>query len=377
MDFAFSDEQKDLRDLARKILEDKVTNERLKSVEARQPVFDRELWQELARSNLLGTAIPEAYGGAGFGAFELFLLLQEIGRAVAPVPALPALALGALPLASFGSDAQKQRWLPALASGEAIATAALTELDAPDPLTPGVTARREGAGFRLEGRKSSVPAGELAHCVLVPARLEDGRVAVFLLDPSTEGAAWQTQRTADRQPHAMLTLSGARVAEEDLLGSEEDGAAVLSWIVERATVALCAVELGLAERALEMTARYTSERQQFDRPIGSFQAVHQRAADAYVNVEALRLATWEAAWRLAEERPAGDTVAVAKYWACEAGHFVSYACTHLHGGIGIDVDYPLHRYFIWSSQVEHTLGPAPAQLAHLGARLAEGSVAPS
>jgi alkylation response protein AidB-like acyl-CoA dehydrogenase len=375
MDFAFTEEQNDLRELARQILKDMASNERLKQVEAQDPVFDQELWRELARSQLLGSAFPEEFGGSGLGFFELALLLQEIGRAVAPVPAVASLVLGGLPLAEFGSESQKRVWLPRLVAGELILSAALIEPDSDDPLAPSTRARREGPGWRLEGRKTAVPAGLMASRILVPARCDDGRIALFWVDPGAEGVELTAQQTTDRQPHARLVLEGAAVDETDLLGDLERGEEMLKWLVLRATVALCAIQLGVSERGLEMTASYTTDRRQFDRPIGSFQAVHQRAADAYINVEAIRLSTWEAAWRLAEGRPADDAVAVAKYWAAEGGQSAAFAFTHLHGGIGIDVDYPLHRYFIWSTQIEHSLGSAQTQLARLGARIAEGSAA--
>ncbi len=371
MDFTFRADQTDLRDLARKILEDKVTNERLKQIEGQVVVFDADLWRELAKSHLLGITIPEPYEGAGFGFFELCLLLQEIGRSVAPIPAFATLVLGALPVARFGSDEQKQAWLPGVATGDVFLSAGLCELDSADAADPSTTAKRDGRGWRLEGQKSGVPATELATRILVPARNEDGRVGVFLVDPTLEGVHLEAQETTSRQPHSQLTLSGVQVDEAALLGGLEQGTTIVQWMSDHATVALCALQLGVSERALEMTARYTAERRQFDRAIGSFQAVHQRAADAYVNVDAIRLSTWEAAWRLSEERPADDAIAIAKYWAAEGGHFVAYACQHLHGGVGIDVDYPLHRYFIWTTMLEHTLGSAPSQLAKLGARLAE------
>jgi alkylation response protein AidB-like acyl-CoA dehydrogenase len=371
MDFSLSDEGRELRELARKILETEVTNERLRRIEAEGQAMDAELWQALARAHLLGVAVPEAYGGSGFGFFELCLLLQEVGRTVAPLPAVATLALGALPLAAFGSEEQKRSWLPAVTEGRALLSAALIELDAPDPLDPGTTAKREGDGFLLEGCKSLVPAGGQSARVLVPARCEDGRIGVFLVDPAGPGVACAPQGCSDRQPYVELRLARARASE--LLGDLERGAEILHWLVRRATAALCAVQLGVSERALEMTAAYTRERHQFDRPVGSFQAVHQRAGDAFVQVEAMRLSLWEAAWRLAEGLPADHAVAIAKYWAAEGGHFVAYAAQHLHGGIGVDVDYPLHRYFLWTTQLEHTLGAARAQLSQLGDRLAERS----
>jgi alkylation response protein AidB-like acyl-CoA dehydrogenase len=167
-----------------------------------------------------------------------------------------------------------------------------------------------------------------------------------------------------------MTLAGARVEQASLLGDPEHGAELLEWTCQRAIAGLCALQVGIAERALRMTAEYTSTRKQFDRPIGSFQAVHQRAGDAYVDVEAMRLTTWQAAFRLARGLPAQSEVAVAKYWAAEGGSRVTYAAQHLHGGIGMDLDYPLHRYYLWARQLELTLGSASVHLERLGNELA-------
>lgn len=373
MDFAFSDEQSQIRELARKILEDRVTNDRLKEIEAGTPVFDRELWREFAQSNLLGVAVPERFGGMEFGFLELALLLQEVGRSVAPIPVYPSLCLGALPLAAWGSEAQQEAWLPKVVSGEAVLTAALTELDAEDPQRPTTTATAEGDGFRLRGHKSNVPALPVADAVLVPASV-GGRIGLFLLSPQGPGVHVAQQAASDRQPVGALTLEDARVDGGALVGTLERGSEILAWLLRRATVGLAALQLGVSERALEMTAAYARERVQFDRPIGSFQAVHQRAADAWIQTEGIRLSVWESAWLLSQGREDDDAVASAKYWAAEGGQFTAYACQHLHGGIGIDVDYPLHRYFIWSTMLEHTLGSGPVHLAAMGAKLAAEGV---
>ncbi len=373
MDFSYTDEQNELRELARKILGDLATNERLKDIEAVQPVFDPQLWQELGRSNLLGLATPEAYGGSGFGYLELCLLLQEIGRAVAPVPVFSTLVLGALPIARFGSDTQKSEWLGKVASGDAILSGGLVELGAANVTDVSTEAVAAGGGFRLTGEKTLVPAAQLADRIVVPAHVGD-ELGLFLVDPKGAGVTLEDQETCDRQPHAHVILDGAA---GEALGEATADAASLRWLADRATIALCAIQLGVGERALEMTAQYTCERVQFDRPIGSFQAVHQRAGDAFINMEAIRLTLLEAALFLAEERegPAIDNaIAVAKYWAAEGGQFTAYACQHLHGGIGIDVDYPLHRYFIWSTQLEHSLGCARDQLQRLGASIAERGI---
>jgi 3-oxocholest-4-en-26-oyl-CoA dehydrogenase beta subunit len=367
MDFSLTPEQEGLRDLARKILGDRLTHARLRAIEAEPDWFARDAWEELARARLLGVALPEDVGGAGLGLFELCLLLEEIGRAVAPVPALPTLLLGALPLARFGSADQRRRWLPGVAGGDVVLTAALVEPGGADPQAPSTAARRDGPTWRLDGVKTCVPAAHLAARILVPARTPDG-AALFLVDPQGAGVAMERQVATSREPQQRLTLDGAVVGAGDVL---EGGTAAVGWLVERALVGLCAVQLGVTDRALRMTAEYTTTREQFGRPVASFQAVHQRAADAYIDVEAIRVTTWQAAWRLAENLPASVEVAVAKFWASEGAHRAAYAAQHLHGGIGVDVDYPLHRYYLWAKHIELSLGSATRQLVRIGAGLAE------
>jgi alkylation response protein AidB-like acyl-CoA dehydrogenase len=369
VDFDFREEEQAVAELARKILEDQATNERLKQLEAEGAAWDATLWQALAGANLLGTAIPEAQGGSDLGFLALCALLREVGRTVAPVPVYPSLVLGALPLARFGSEAQRA-WLAEIARGERIVTAALIELASSDPLAPATRAEGRGATLRLTGTKSHVPCGAQASHVLVPARRDDGGIGLYYVAPGGEGVRITPQTTADGRPHALLELDAAPVGEDARLAADEEGAAALRWLVERAVAARCVMQLGVTERALEMTAEYTRQRVQFDRPIGSFQAVHQRAADAWIQVEAVRLTALEAAWRLSRDLPASEHVAVAKFWAAEGGQFAAYACQHLHGGIGIDTDYPLHRYSTWAIQIEHELGCAQQQLDALGRTIA-------
>jgi alkylation response protein AidB-like acyl-CoA dehydrogenase len=370
MDFAFTPEQEALRDLARTICQDHATQERLKAVERDPDWFDRELWAALAKANLLGVAVPEDVGGGGLGLEELCLLLEQVGAAVAPVPAWATLVLGALPVAEFGSAAQRERWLRPVTAGKGILTAALVELPAEEPAAPQTTAVRDGGGWRLDGVKDCVPAAHLAGGIVVPASTGDGRVGMFLIEPSAPGVTLERLVATNKEPQARLTLAGARVAADGVLGDPVRGRAMVDWLLDRALLGLCALELGVAERALRITAQYTAERRQFDRPIASFQAVQQRAADAWIDVEAIRLTTWQAAWRLDRGLPAREEVMVAKFWAAEAGHRIVYAAQHLHGGIGVDVDYPIHRYYLWSKALELTLGSGARQLARLGEALA-------
>ncbi len=372
MNFAYSDDQKALSELARKILADKATHERIGAIERSESGNDAELWGELAKANLLGACLPEEFGGSGLGMIELCLLLEEIGRSVAPVPYWATLALGALPIAVFGSAQQKAAFLPGVIAGQIILAGAFEEADADDPARPSTRAVRDGSAWRLSGTKICVPAAHIATRVLVPAGAAGGRIGLFLGGPKGPGGELEMQRATSREPVATLRLKRAKVTAGDVLGSISRGKEMLTWIVERAITGLCAIQVGVAERALRMTAKYTSERKQFDRPIGSFQAVHQRAGDAYVNLEAMRLTMQQAAFLLAQGRPATGAVSVAKIWAADGGNQVTYAAQHLHGGIGMDNDYPLHRSYLWTRQIELTLGSASRHLELLGDALAVG-----
>jgi 3-oxocholest-4-en-26-oyl-CoA dehydrogenase beta subunit len=370
MDFAFREEQGMVRDLARSILEKELSAERLRAVEAGPDRVDDALWARLAEANLLGVAVPEEHGGLGFGFLELCALLEELGSFVAPVPALPTLVLGALPLAVFGTGAQRERWLPDVAAGRLLLTAALADAESAEPAAPATSARPQAGGFALHGRKREVPCARRAGRILVPAATAEG-AAVFLVDPAARGVGLAAGRRSTSEPLFDLELDGVLVAAEDRLGgAEADGAAIVRWLACHALVAIAATQVGVSERALRATADYVREREQFGVPIGSFQAVQHRCADAYVDLAALRWSTWRAAWRLAEGLPAEREAAVAKFWAAEAGSRIANAALHLHGGIGSDVDYPLHRYFLWSKSLELDLGGAAPQLAWLGRDMA-------
>jgi 3-oxocholest-4-en-26-oyl-CoA dehydrogenase beta subunit len=370
MDFGLTEEQEATRDLALQILSDRSTHERLKEIEAGGEGFDRDTWAELAKAGLLGIALPEDVGGSGLGFVALCQLLEEIGRAVSPVPVLPTVVLGALPIAEFGTDAQRQQHLPGVVEGETVLTAALVETGT-DALHPTTTARRDGDGWRVDGVKTLVPAGLIADRILVPAAAgDDGAIVVLIVDPNASGVTRERQDTTSGIPQARIELDGVQVDAGDVLGDAESGAAIVDWMVERANAAMCSIATGVCEQALHMTAEYTKTREQFERPIATFQAVGQRAADAYIDTEAIRLTALQAAWRLEEGLPAAAEVAVAKFWAADGGQRVVHAAQHLHGGIGVDRDYPLHRYFLWAKELELTLGGATPQLLTLGAILA-------
>ena len=373
MDFSLSDEQQSIVDLAAQILNDKGNHERLREIETGGgDRFDPVLWKAFAAAGLLGIAIPEAYGGGGLGFLELSLIIEQVGRRTAAIPFLETTVLGALPLAEFGSEAQKEKWLPRVAAGDAILTAALVEGEG-ELARPGTQAVQDGDGFSITGSKLCVPAGQLAACVLVPAAIPDGRIGVFLVDPHTSGVEIVPLETTSGQPEVRMDFSGVRVAADAVLGSLSDGRKIVEWLELRATSVLCSLASGVCEEALAVTAEYIKTRKQFGSPIATFQAVGQRAADAYIDTEAVRLTALQAAWRIDAGLPAESQVAVAKFWAAEGGQRIVHTAQHLHGGVGVDREYPVHRYFLYAKQLELTLGGATPQLLKVGRILAAQS----
>ncbi len=348
MDFGLTEEQTELVGLTRKIL-----------AEREAP------WGDLAAAGVLAAGLPVSLGGAGLGLLEQCSVLIELGRAACDVPYLASVVLGAGALASFGTTAQRQRWAAPAGQGSVVLTAALAEEDGDDPRVPSTRAERAYGQWVLTGLKTAVDAAPEADLFLVPCTSPDG-VLVFLVAPSDAGVSVEPQQLTDFGSAGRVVLSGVTLGDDRVLG----GDGVADWLVARATVGLCAAQSGVIERALELTAEYAKTRVAFGRPIGSFQAVTQRLADAFVDVEAVRLTMWQAAWLLASGEAGADVaVATAKFWAAEAGHRVAHTAVHVHGGMGIDTSYPVHRYFTAAKHHEFALGGATAQLRRIGSAL--------
>ena len=374
MDFALSDEQLAVSEAATGVFSGMVDPERVTAVEAGDDRIDRELWRALADADLLGLAVPESEGGAGHGLMELCLLLEAQGNAVAPVPLWATLVLGALPIAHFGSEVQRARWLPGVVSGDVILTAALTGSAASPTGLPVVRAGVGDAGWVLNGRELAVPQAHLAARIVVPARTDDG-VILVLVDPRASGVSLERAVTTNREIHPHLHLAGVAVGPEDVLVGPDMGRPTLDFLLVAATIALCALQVGVCEAALQQTAAYLNTRHQFGRPLSTFQATMLRAADAAIDIEAMRVTWQNAAWRFDTGRDAADAARVAKWQAAERGQRTVHTTQHLHGGMGADITYPIHRYFLWGKQIELVLGGPSAQLARLGAEIAERALA--
>jgi len=311
--------------------------------------------------------LPESAGGLGFGFLDLCMVLREVGRNVAPLPMIPTLVSGALPIALFGTDAQ-QAILSKVASGDVLLTAALVEYGT-EPEAPQTTAVREGNSWRLEGLKTQVPGATAAEYVLVPAQVGEG-IGMFIVPTNASGVVLDRQEMINHEPMFEMTLAGVEVDDDALLGSPELGAEILAWTVNRTVVATCALVPGVADSALRLTAEYTIERKQFDRAIGTFQAVGQRMADCFTENQAIELTMLQAATHLDEGRDDVMEIATAKFWAAEGGNHIGHAALHIHGGISIDIDFPIHRYFLWLKRYEFTLGSATPELLRIGREIA-------
>ena len=363
MDFTFSEEQLEIRELAAKLFAGRASTERVRAVERTDDRIDRELWADLASTGLLGLALPESAGGAGLGLSELCLVLEQQGRHVAPVPLWQSVD-AALAAAEFGTDALRTELLPAVADGSLILTVALEEFGVPTADRPSTTAAQDGSRWRLTGTKAAVPYAHLADRVVVSASTPSG-AALFLVDPRDASVTAERVDTTAHEPAAHLRLDGTPA--EPLGGVSE-----LPWLIQRVQVAVAAVQHGVADSATVQGARYVSEREQFGRPLGTFQAVQHALADCYLDVAAMRVTLWQAAWLLDSGQEPGTAVEVAAWWAADGGARAVHRVQHLHGGIGVDVDYPIHRYLLWGKQLAGLLGGPAAQLQRLGDTIATG-----
>jgi len=362
MDFTRTEAAQDLSALVGTIVDAVCTPAHQRELDDLEQRFDKTLWGKLIDADILSTAAPESVGGGGFGTLEQTAILTALGRQLAAVPYLESVALAASTLARFGPEQLQQQWAVPAVSGEKILTVALDGELGQGP----VQATGSGDGFRLSGARTQVAFAPVADAFLVPAETDSG-IRVFLVAAGDPGVSVTPLQTTGLGSAGELDLSGVELGADRIVA----GAEALAWLTTRSTLGHTAFQLGVLERALELTAEYARTREQFDRPIGSFQAVSQRLADDYIDIKGLRLTLDQAAWRLSEDSPADLEVATAAFWAAEAGHRVAHTTVHVHGGVGIDMDHPVHRYFITAKQTEFAVGGATAALRLIGRDLAD------
>jgi 3-oxocholest-4-en-26-oyl-CoA dehydrogenase beta subunit len=326
--------------------------------------LDLEAWRLLARAGLpeivLADEGADAQGGSGLPA--LCSLLIEIGRSLTRVPALECL-LAALAVRDYGTAAQRERLAP-VASGEELLTLGITEELAYDPSELRASATRAPGGWRAVGHKTDIGYFAQADYALVPFAT-DGQVLLALVSAAGPGVTLRQLETSNNAPAYRVTFDDVFVPDEAAVGGGPLPAAVLARLCAHAAVATCALHAGAMQAALELTVTYTTTRHQFGRPLATFQLVAAQAADAHIAVEAAGLTMWEAAWRLASGLPAAAEVAVAKFWASSGAARVMTTVQHLHGGLGVDIDYPVHQYVRWSKALERSYGSPSTALDQL------------
>jgi alkylation response protein AidB-like acyl-CoA dehydrogenase len=363
MDYSLDEQQRDVRDLAHEILTRRVTAARLTELQTSGDWFDAGLWRELAQAGLVGIAIPEEHGGSGAGLVELCLVIEQTARVAAHLFLVES-ATAALAVSRFGTAAMRDALVRPFCAGEVLLTSAVTVDGA---ASRGLSARDVSGTWHVTGELSHVPLLDRAARVLVEASDDAGNRGIFLLDPTTAGITVTAQSSIDRRPRWHLAAAGVAVPAADVLiapGSPVDQAH--AWIRDWTLTARCINQLGHSEAALEMTASYVSERHQFGRPIGAFQAVAHRSADAYIDVLGIRLTAWRAVWLVDRATPDSEATAIAGWWASDAATRVVEAAMHLHGGLGVDMDYPLHRHYLAVKQGELTLGGPSRRMLELG-----------
>ncbi len=361
MDFQLSDDQRAIADMAGSLFGDLCTDERHRAYTAAGETWMADVWAKCVETGLHALAIPEAAGGSGLGMTELMLVLEAQGHALGMVP-LWRHQLAAAALARFGGDAQRARVARA-ASGECLLSLALDGLA--DASGAALAARPDAGGWVLHGQVKALPLAMESTAALVAAATPDGwRLVLIPLD------AAGVERVAGVFTHgegvADLHLDGLRIAATEVLP-----AAAGEWLETRAIACLAALQLGVSSEQLRRTVAYVGERVQFERPIGSFQAVQMSLADAHMAIEALRAALWALVYRLDAGLPARPESLATRYLACETGHLVGHKAQHVHGGIGVDLSYPIHRYLYWSRALGLALGGAAATLERLGDWLAD------
>jgi alkylation response protein AidB-like acyl-CoA dehydrogenase len=348
LDLDFNEEQDMLREMVAGLLSEASSFAKVRELEDDPAGYSPELWQQLAELDLLGLLLPEEYGGSGQSMVEGAVVYEEFGRALAATPHLVSCVIAGGALVRAGSDAQKSEWLPQIAKGEAILTAAWVEPDnSYGPKGVQVRAVAEGDGFTISGTKQLVQYASSAARLIVLARTGDGErdVDLFLVDPTAAGVTLSQRMTISSDNQYRVDLDGVKVTEADRLGAAGTGWNTWTRVMFEANILLAAQAVGGCTQALDMTVEYSKERVQFDKPLGSFQALSHYMADAKTAVDGARLLTYEAAWAHSAARPVDRLAPMAKLFACNTYRDTTAMAQQLFGGVGFTLDYDIQLFF--------------------------------
>lgn len=369
MDFALSSEQELLKKEARHFLDTECPKKVIKQIEESELGYSPEIWKKMADLGWLGLAFPEEYGGVNGSLLDLAVLFEELGKTALPNPMFSTILLGALPLLDAGSDQEKKELLPKVAAGELTLTLALSEPELDyNPAFIKTKAKYDEGNFVISGTKLFIPYAGVVDYMLVAARTARATsnskgITVFLVPTRSKGIRMTALNTSAGDKQYEVVFNRVIVSSRDVVGKVNEGWPLVEKAMLRATAIHCVQTVGVMQQALSMTANYTSSRIQFGRPIGSFQAVQHRLANMLTDVEGARWLSYQAVYRLDRGLPAAREVAIAKAWTSDACQRVAYGAQHLHGGIGMDLDYDLHFYFRLAKVMELSLGAAPYHLA--------------
>ncbi|MFA4836938.1 MAG: acyl-CoA dehydrogenase family protein [Dehalococcoidia bacterium] len=363
MDFDLTEEQEMLRKFARDFIVDKCPKKYVREMEADEKGYSPDVWKGMAELGWMGLAFPEEYGGGGMKFLDLAVLLEEMGRSCMPGPFFSTVVLGGMTILDMGTKEQKQEFLPRISQGKLIMTLALTE--ASGTYTPDGIATRavaQGSDYVINGTKLFVPDFNVADYLICVARTKEGTsadgITLFLVDARSPGISHTMLHGIASDKQAEVVFKNVRVPAKNIIGELNKGWAAVEKIIERAALGKCAEMIGGAQQVLEMTVAYAKERVQFDRPIGSFQAVQHHCANMVADVEGSKYITYEAAWRLSEGLPCAQEIAMTKTWVSEAYRRVVALSHQVHGAIGFTQDHDLHLYFRRAKAAELAFGDA-------------------
>jgi alkylation response protein AidB-like acyl-CoA dehydrogenase len=357
MNLDFSEEQQVLRDTVRKLCAEYSPIAVVRGMEDDPKGIPDALWKQLAELGLLGVLVPEEYGGSAQTLLEAVIVFEELGRALAPTPIFESGVISASVLLAAGSDAQKQEWLPKLASGEAILVPAWLEPQSgfgPKGVQLRATKTETGDGYLLAGQKRHVAFASAAARLIVLARtgdkLED--VSIFLVDPQAKGVSLKQMKSLASDTQYDVRFDGVRVPATARLGAENAGWKSWDAVMHDGIIALAGLAMGGCERALEITVQYAKDRKQFDKPIGAFQAISHYLADAVTQLDGGKTLVYEAATARAQGKDIRRLAPMAKLFACQTYRDVTAMCLQVWGGVGFTLEYDIQLYFRRAKQLQ-------------------------
>lgn len=362
MDFEFNEDQLVMRETAARVFTDMCDDDKIKQLTNAKAAttMHSALWQQLAELGMLGLPFAEQYGGMDMSLVEFCLVLEQQGRTVAPLPLIATVVESAMTIASGDNEKLKEALIPSVISGELIlsSAAAYAGYQAFDALS----AEKNGDDLVLSGRSSFTYYAALANGFVVSTTDNNDDSVLFYVEKDTAGLSIVEQVAINDEPAGYLVFDKVTVSADNIIATGANAVALIALQQQRTWVAQAAVQVGVLDEGIKRAAAYVSERKQFGRALGSFQAVGQQAANSYMENESLRSAYWRSLDDIEQGVDFAMSSMVTKYWVGEAAHKSAHIFLHIHGGIGQDLDYPIHRYFLWAKQTERYAG-TPDKLA--------------